>query len=224
MGRMPRVIVPGNPHHVVQRGVRKMDIFRSDEDRAAYIERVTDACAQFGVEIWAWCLMSNHVHIVAVPALEDSLSRMMAESHRRYARRINRLEDVRGHLFQERFYSYPIQTDAHLLAVVRYIDMNPVGAGLASYPAEYRWSSARHYARGQADPLVSPSPLDGMIHDYAAFLDAAVARDASDREIERRIRNGRPLGTPEWIEALEQQTDRRLQPLRHGRPVTQLDV
>jgi len=143
MARLARVVAPKLHYHVIQRGVRSMAIFSSGGDRQAYLTLIAEFAARWNFAIWAWCLMTNHVHLVVVPAREDSLARAIGEAHRRYTRRINLREGVRGHLFQERFHSYPIQQDKHLLAVVRYVECNPVRAKLVAPVEDYPWSNAR---------------------------------------------------------------------------------
>lgn len=103
MPRMPRLVVPGLPHHVTQRGVRSTDIFRDEADRFAYLDCLRLERDRWGVEFLAWCLMTNHVHLVVVPRREDSLARGIGEAHKRYTRGVNLRDGVRGHMFQGRF-------------------------------------------------------------------------------------------------------------------------
>ena len=115
-------------------------------------------CRKWQVEIWAWCLMPNHVHLIAVPKNEEGLARAIGEAHRRYTRRINSREGWRGHLWQERFASFPMDEN-YLLVATRYVEMNPVRAGMVHAPEDYRWSSARAHLEGQDDQLVKVAPL-----------------------------------------------------------------
>jgi putative transposase len=158
-----------------------------------------------------------------VPPSAEALSNMMAESHRSYARKINVRDNLRGHLFQERFYSYAVQADAHFLAATRYIELNPVRAGMAASPTDYAWSSARHNVRGVGDPLVRLTSLTPMLADWGAFLQDGIAVDCLGRAIERHLRTGRPLGELTWLHEIERQTGRRLVPSKSGRPVRPLD-
>lgn len=218
MARLARVIAPKLPHHVIQRGVRSMEIFATDEDREGYLALLAEFAARYGLDIWAWCLMTNHVHLVIVPERQDSLARAIGETHRRYTRRINVREGVRGHLFQERFHSFPIQADGHLLAVLRYIERNPVRAKIVARAEAYPWSSARyHVGGGGVDRLVTSSPVQGMVKDWRDFLRSDEAR----REVEmirRHARTGRPWGTELWIKKMEKRLGRRLLPRRGGWP------
>ena len=169
MARIARIIAPGVPHHVTQRGNRRQQTFFCDEDYSTYIRLMAQWCGKYKVEIWAWCLMPNHVHLIAVPQTVDGLARAIGEAHRRYTLHINNRENWRGHLWQERFASFPLD-ERHLLAAARYIEMNPVAAGLAAQPGEYRWSSARAHLQGEADGLVNAAPLLGLVGNWHAIL------------------------------------------------------
>ena len=133
MTRIARVVAPGYPHHVTQRGNRRQQTFFGDDDYQAYMDLMTEWCGHHGNEVWAYCLMPNHVHPVVVPSSEDGFRRGIGEAHRRYSRRINFREGWRGHLWQGRFGSY-VMDEKHLLAAVRYIEMNPVRAGMRGFP------------------------------------------------------------------------------------------
>lgn len=133
MARMARVIASGIPHHLTQRGNRRMETFFRDEDYEKYVSLLAEWCGKRGVAIWAYCLMPNHVHLIAVPETEDALRRGIGEAHRRYSRMINMREGWKGHLWQCRFSSFPMD-EKYLLAAARYIEMNPVRAHLAETP------------------------------------------------------------------------------------------
>ena len=129
MSRIARVVAAGIPHHVTQRGNRRQPTFFGDDDYHAYLELMAQWCRRCGVAIWAYCLMPNHVHLIAVPKSEDSLRRGIGEAHRRYTRRVNFREGWRGHLWQGRFASFVLDED-YLLAATRYVELNPVRARL----------------------------------------------------------------------------------------------
>ena len=150
MARLARLVVPGLPHHITQRGNRRQQTFFCDEDYAAYVELMADWCGERGVEIWAYCLMPNHVHLIAVPQSEDGLGRAIGEAHRRYTRRINFREKWRGYLWQGRFASF-VMDEPYLLAAARYVEWNPVRAGLAVDAADWPWSSAKAHLSGRDD-------------------------------------------------------------------------
>ena len=213
MARIARVICPGIPHHITQRGNRRQATFFCDDDYLAYIELLAEWCGKCGVTIWAWCLMPNHVHLIAVPQAETSLARALGEAHRRYTRRINFRENWRGHLWQERFASFPMD-ESHLLAAVRYVEMNPVAAGLAASPPEYRWSSAAAHLEGAADLLAGASPLQDMISNWSVFL--RLSTDDELENLKQHERTGRPLGSGGFVEEMEKKTGRILRPQRPG--------
>ncbi len=217
MARLARVVIPNLPHHVIQRGVRSLPIFNTDQDREEYLRLLRAFGLRYGLKFWAWCLMTNHVHLVVVPAAPDSLARAIGEAHRRYTRLVNFRESVRGHLFQERFHSFPIETDRHLITVVRYVERNPVRARMVMSAVEYPWSSARyHVTAGASDRLVKASPIRQMVPDWAELLQSQ--EDGELEVIHRHIRTGRPWGTGEWVKRLEQRLGRRLQPRKGGWP------
>lgn len=141
---MARVVIPGLPHHITQRGVRRMNVFFSDEDRTEYLKHLAEQGERFGVTYLAWCLMTNHAHLIAIPEEEQSLARGIGEAHRKYTRYVNFREGWRGYLFQGRFHSFPLEA-AYLLAALRYVLRNPVRAGIARRPWDYPWSSAKWF-------------------------------------------------------------------------------
>ena len=166
MARLARVVIPGLPHHITQRGNRRQQTFFNEGDYAAYLELMTEWCREQGVEIWSYCLMPNHTHSIAVPSSEDGLRWAIGETHRRYTRRINFREKWRGYLWQGRFASF-VMDEPYLLAAARYIELNPVRARLVSKAEDWPWSSARAHLAGQDDPLVKVGPLLAMIGDWA---------------------------------------------------------
>ena len=213
MARIARVIAPGYPHHITQRGNRRQQTFFCDEDYFVYIDLMAHWCQKHDVQIWAWCLMPNHVHLIAVPQTEEGLARAIGEAHRRYTRHVNFRQQWRGHLWQERFASFPMDIQ-YLLATARYIEMNPVAAGLVSKPEDYRWSSARAHLQGQDDKLVRVAPLLGIISDWKSYLELS-SNDEVDL-IHRHERTGRPLGGIAFIESLEHKLGRILKPQKPG--------
>jgi putative transposase len=221
MARLARIVIPGVAHHVTQRGNRRLPVFFSDEDRRAYLALVAQACANQGVRCLAWCLMDNHVHLILVPPAEDGLRAALAEAHRRYSRAINSREGWRGYLFQGRFASYPMD-DAHLMTAVRYVENNPVAAGLVREAAEWPWSSARSHVAGRRasdDPLTDVAALGAHVGNWRAMLGKgleAMDEDAAVEQIEARIRTGRPLAEAHWIADMEARIGRALAPMKPG--------
>jgi putative transposase len=208
------VVAAGVPHHVVQRGNRRQPVFFSSADYKAYLRLMAAWCRQERVEIWAYCLMSNHVHLVAVPDNEPGLARAIGEAHRRYTVRVNQRDNWRGYLWQGRFSSYPMDEE-YLLSAVRYIELNPVRAGLVEKAWLYPWSSATAHVRGRDDTLVKVKPLLGRVEDWREYLNTEP--DSTDIELLRRhARSGRPLGSSEFVETLESATGRELAPHMRG--------
>ena len=154
MARMARVVIPNYPHHVTQRGKRRQKTFSCEDDYRYYIELISEFGRRSGTEVWAYCLMPNHVHLVMVPGEEDGLRATLGEAHRRYTRHINFREGWRGHLWQERFHSFTMD-EKYLLSTVRYVERNPVAARLCVNPQDWEWSSARAHLKGEDDKLVS---------------------------------------------------------------------
>lgn len=217
MPRIARAVAPGLPHHVTQRGNFGHAVFDDDEDRDRYLEWLAEYSDRYGTRIWAYCLMTNHVHFIVVPETEDSLARTFSQVHRRYARDANRRRGRVGHLWQERFYSCALD-DAHLYAAVRYVERNPVRAGLVRRAETYPWSSARAHAAGTADPLLSVGcPLVETIADWADYL-AGSDDDGWMREFRRSTRTGRPVGSASFVSLIEARLDRTLRAGPRGRP------
>ena len=213
MPRIARVIATGLPHHVTQRGNRSQQTFFSDEDYREYIGLMAEWCGKYGVQIWAYCLMPNHVHLIAVPLAEDSLARAIGEAHRRYTRRINFRENWRGHLWQERFASFPLD-ETYLLAAARYVEMNPVASHLAERPEDYAWSSARAHLTGADDQLAKVEPLLGIVCNWREFL--SLSDEEELKLLRRHERSGRPLGNDNFVDRIEAELTRMLRPLKRG--------
>jgi putative transposase len=219
MARLARIVLPGVAHHVTQRGNRSLPVFFSDADRRLYLSLLQAGCERTGTCCLAWCLMDNHIHLVLVPQEPDGLRGALAEAHRRYTRAVNTREGWRGHLFQERFASYPMD-DAHLMAAVRYVENNPVAAGLAGAASDWHWSSARSHIAGKRvadDPLTDVAALGEHVANWRAMLRHGLEAGALDAEgeavaeaIEARLGTGRPLGTSAWIAAQETASGRAL--------------
>ena len=204
MARMARIVIPEYPHHVTQRGNRRQKTFFCDDDYRYYIELMSEFSLKFGTEVWAYCLMPNHVHLVMVPAEEDSLRATLGEAHRRYTRHINFRENWRGHLWQERFHSF-VMDESYLLSTVRYVERNPFVANLCDYPKDWEWSSARAHFMGEDDKLVRVKPMLERIGDWGAYLSDAGNGGNIDM-IKQHTRTGRPLGSVEFIQKLESMT------------------
>lgn len=216
MARIARVVVPGFPHHIVQRGNRRLNTFFNHGDFEYYKQLLSVWCKAQAVEVWCYCLMSNHLHLILVPQTEDGLRIVLSEVHRRYTRRINFREGWRGHLWQARYLSY-IMDEQHLLAASRYIELNPVKAGMVKDPFEYAWSSAKAHLNNNDDSVVTVKPMLDRIHDWKQFIYSGINEPDSDI-IDKHLRTGRPLGSKDFVEQLEILTGRDLSPRRSGRP------
>ncbi|MFN2546212.1 MAG: transposase [Myxococcales bacterium] len=208
MPRIARVVVPGLPHHITQRGVRRMRTFSGDQDCRRYIELMSDSCKEHGVEIWAYCLMPNHSHLIGVPESEESLRWAIGEAHRLYTHEINKREGCRGYLWQGRFASYPMD-ERHTIAAARYIELNPVRAGIVSAATDYPWSSAAAHLRGRDDRLVRVAPLLDRIGDWRSFLGERPEPEIVDL-LRRHTANGVPLGSDAFVKELERKVGREL--------------
>jgi len=215
MARLARLVVPGYPHHITQRGVRSMDVFADDHDRTAYLHFMVDEARRFGVTFLGWCLMTNHVHLIAVPEREDSLARAIGEAHRRYTRMKNFKVGVRGYLFQGRFSSCVLD-QRHLLAAGRYVERNPVAAKMVAKPQDYPWSSCRYHCQLlERDPLVQGRTLPALVDDWPSFI--AGFDDEEEKKLRRQTRNGRPLGDERFLLQMEVVTKRALRTKPAGR-------
>jgi putative transposase len=214
MARLARAVVPDLPHHITQRGNRRQRTFFTTADYLNYIDLMAEYCHRSAVEIWAWCLMPNHVHLIAVPESSDGLRRAIGEAHRRYTLEINLREGWRGHLWQGRFASF-VMDERYTLAAARYIELNPVRAGLVSRPEDYRWSSALGHLHGRDDGLAKVAPLLDHVDDWHSFLESAIPPETGD-ELRKHESTGRPLGSDEFIERLERTLDRMLRPRKPG--------
>ncbi len=214
MARIPRIVAADVPHHITQRGNRRQRTFFFDEDYRLYLSLMAEWCQKHSVEVWAYCLMPNHVPLVAVPKTDDGLRRAIGEAHRRYTRHINFREGWRGHLWQGRFHSFPMDI-SYCLSAARYVELNPVRAKLVSHPEEYPWSSAHAHLTRRDDVLVSVSPLIEMVDDWAGFLSTEIENNAV-KEIRHHERTGRPLGDRNFIEKLETASGRLLRRRKPG--------
>lgn len=215
MARMARVVVPNDPHHVTQRGNRRQKTFFHDVDYTTYLELLAAFSRKAGTEIWAYCLMPNHVHLVMVPGKEDGLRAVLGEAHRRYTRYINFRESWRGHLWQERFHSF-VMDEHYLMATVRYVERNLLVARFCDKPQQWRWSSAKAHIDGKDDQLVRVKPMLDRVNDWHAYLAGSEAATADEKLIQKHTRTGRPLGSRTFVSELERLTDRPLAPRKPG--------
>lgn len=217
---MARVICPGVPYHVTQRGNRRCSVFSSDVDRELYLEYLTNYSGLHGLAVLAYCLMSNHVHLVVVPETQSSLERVFRPLHQRHALRINRLRSWNGHLWQGRYFSSPLD-ESYLWAAIHYVERNPVVAGMTARAENYRWSSAAAHCGMRVDSVLTQAKywvdLFCGVGDWASWL--ACEDNAEERSTLRlNTTKGLPCGSPQFIEQLAKTTGRTLQLRPRGRP------
>ena len=215
MARQGRVVFPGIPHHVTQRGNRRERIFFEPGDEQVYLDTLSTQLARFRVACWSYCLMPNHVHLILVPEDETGLARAVGEAHRRYTTFIGVRSGWMGHLFQGRFGSVAMDED-HLMAAFRYVAMNPVKARLATRPEDWEWSSTRAHIGGQDTPYVSVAPALSRVGNFAAYLTDVPETDSRWMDILKAEFIGRPVGAKAWIENLEAASGRTLSPQKRG--------
>lgn len=225
MARSARLVVPGQPHHLIQRGNDRALIFRDDADYRTFLDWLSSAARQFSVALHAYVLMPNHLHLLATPADNTGLARMMQWVGRYYVPYFNRKYERVGTLWQGRYKTTVIDSECYLMVCMRYIELNPVRAHLLTDAAQYRWSSYAHHIGAHADPLVTDHAL------YWALGNTPFAREAAYRalfeqalsvrqisELAEVSMNGRALGSDQFKRQLEQQTERRVLMGRRGRP------
>lgn len=218
MARIARVCVINYPYHITQRGNNRETVFFEDEDKEFYLKTLSSYGQKCSLDIWTYCIMSNHVHFLAVPKKEESLAKGIGGTNLVYTQYINRKYRRSGRLWQNRFFSTIIEKELYLWAVSRYIERNPVRANLVKKAEDYPWSSARAHVLGVKDEVLSGKGWlgEGEIAAYREFL------RGDDKEIEASIRKvtttGRPFGTDGFVKRLEECLNRDLLPKKAGRP------
>ena len=215
MPKFRRLVVPGYPHHVTQRGVRKQTTFFDDRDYRTYLRLAQEILDDASVELLAYCLMPNHIHAVVIPAETKSLARFFGPLHKRYAQLTNMRYEWTGHLWQARFYSVAM-AEEHALAAMRYVELIPVRSGLVRFPENWPWSSARANLGIADDKLVRDTPACKIISDWKQFLSIPENQDELTT-LRRRTRIGRPEGEPEFIDTIESVTGRKVRRRSSGR-------
>ena len=219
MPRQARIVVPGLPHHITRHGINGLGAFFTDDDRRFYLRVLADQCLTFDVAVVGYCLMPDHVHLIAIPRLQSSLAKAIGSAHLRYTRYVNRVHGRSGHLWHDRFYSCPIDPEHHL-AALRYVERNPIRAGLVGVAMRYPWSSAAAHDVGKdATELLDLKTWRRWTRPgrWRRFV-----RDPDDAGFIGSIRyqtlTGRPLGGDRFIARLEKKLNRRIRPGPMGRP------
>lgn len=220
MPRLPRTVFAGLPHHVTQRGNRREPIFFSDDDRQTYLSWLKEYADKHQVEVLAYCLMTNHIHLIAVPENDDGLMRVLKPLHMRYAQRINRERGWKGHLWQGRFFSSPLD-DAYLWAALRYVECNPVRAGMVQRAEDFPWSSAAAHCGNRSDGLLGAESAWGKqfaaIDDWSAWL-AATGETEEVKILRQNADKGLPCGSTDFVQRLGMKVGRMLEYRPQGRP------
>lgn len=218
MGRIARIVCPGMPHHVVQRGNRKEEVFFDDEDKKKYLRLLQKACRMYNVSIWAWCLMPNHKHSILSPVDKSGLSKAMQWVAKNYSSAINEKYGWSGHLWEDRFYSSVIEEETQLWRASRYVEMNPVRARLIMRPEDWSWSSAREHLLKEKHSIISIKEwlTESEMENYRIFLNEKIREEEINR-IRQATKTGKPLGSDEFIGKLEQLLGRTLLPKKPGR-------
>jgi putative transposase len=215
MARLARFIIPGIPHHVTQRGNGRQQTFFGDDDYALYRDLLREHAAAHGVSVWSWVLMPNHVHLILVPEAEDSLRACLSKVHRAYAGHIHAREKRTGHFWQGRFGCVAMD-EAHLMAAIPYVALNPVRARLVKRADQWRWSSVHaHLNPIDGDGLTETGPVRARVGDFAALL-AAGEDDAGSHALRRAEQIGRPLGDGAFMAWIEAKLGRDARPGRRG--------
>ncbi len=222
MPRTARIVVQNLPYHITQRGNYRQDIFQDNEDRLNYLSWINDYIKKYKLSIFAYCLMDNHVHFIVIPREEDSLAKVFSISHMRYSQYFNKKKKASGHLWQGRFYSCVLDED-YLLAALRYVERNPVRAGIVRKPWRWKWSSAGVHV-GQGDGVINLENITTLIDTTAEEWKEYIDSDENEEEV-KDIRKhtllGRPLETKDFIAKLGKRIGRVLSVLPRGRPKKQ---
>ena len=225
MARLPRLTLPGHLHHVIQRGNNRQPIVKTDADREVLLELVGEYAKKHQVAINAYVLMDNHVHLLLTPGTADGVPRMMQAIGRRYVRHFNARHGRTGTLWEGRYRSTLLQAERYLLPCMAYLDLNPVRAGLVTDPAQHVWSSHRHYVGQGSDRRITPHPAYWRLGNTPFAREAAYAElvrsglsAAQLTVITNALLHGWALGEPDFMAALQAQTDRRVSKGKPGRP------
>jgi len=219
MPRRKRIVVPGGWHHITHRGNHRQTIFFNEGDRAEYVSLVAHYCVKHRVRRLAYCLMPNHVHWIVIPEFEDGLSKAFGQAHQRYALGLQKRLETSGHLWQSRFFSCPL-SQSHVFEAIRYIELNPVRAGLISKPQDWRWSSARAHLYG-ADPLrvveVDWWVREGQKSTWGEHL-SATPEPEHDNRFRKCTLAGLPFGAREFVAGVAAEAGVHPEPRPRGRP------
>lgn len=219
MPRTARIVVPDLPYHITQRGNYRQEVFEDNEDRLSYLSWIDDYSKQYKLSIYAYCLMDNHVHFIVIPREEDSLAKVFSISHMRYSQYFNKKKKASGHLWQGRFYSCVMDED-YFVTTLRYVERNPVRAGIVRKPWQWKWSSAGEHT-GQGSGIINlekiTTLIDTSVEEWKEYIDS-VENEEEVVSIRKHTMLGRPLGTKDFVSKLGKRLGRVLSILPRGRP------
>jgi len=220
MPRLARTVFAGVPHHVTQRGNRREDVFFNDEHRYRYLAWLEEYCQRYSVDVLAYCLMTNHVHLVLVPETETGLQQVLKPLHMRYAQRLNRERGWKGHVWQGRYFSSPLD-ERYTWASIRYVECNPVRAEMVKRAEKYPWSSAAAHCGLRTDSVLTADlswqKKFQAIENWSSWL-AEGERTEERANLRRNVEKGLPCGKTSFIQKLEQEAGRTLIFRPQGRP------
>jgi putative transposase len=211
MARIARVMLPGVPFHLTHRGNEKKQVFFCDDDYRKYLSQLEQYAKRYKMAIWAYCVMPNHVHLIAVGAETSSISKALGIAQRVFSQRRNHEREVTGHLWANRFFSTALD-EPHLWVAARYVELNPVRARIVDEATDYPWSSARAHAGMRSDSVLAPDrPFPGPIGDWAAWLRTGID-DQSVRRLRCNTRTGEPTGSEQFVAVIERRLGRPIRP------------
>lgn len=220
MARRPRLTIIGHPHHITQRGIRKLDIFKSDLDRKIYLKIFHEYSSKYGLTTIGYCLMTNHIHFIVVPEFSFSISKTFKDTHCSYAKYFNLRYQFKGHLFEDRFYSCAMD-ERHSINAIRYVERNPVEAGIVEFAQYYRWSSAlSHINQKIIDPLIdekSKNIFNSSMYNWNDELQRRKTLDDQNLH-ELHLKIGLPLGGTDFLEKLKKDYNIEVEFKKPGRP------
>jgi len=222
MSRIARIVLENIPYHITQRGNRRQQVFFEPRDYRLYLDLLRDHADDAQLRLWAYCLMPNHVHLIAVPQRPEAMASALGRTHADYARHFNLRNRTCGHVWQARFFSCPLDP-AHLWRAAAYVERNPSRARLVDHPGEYPWSSAALHSGLAANTGfldLSAWQAEYTQQRWSAVLETGVEEEAFGRRLQEASRRGRPLGSQEFARTLEHRAGRPLRPLPVGRPRT----
>lgn len=228
MPRTARLIVPGYPHHIIQRGHNRQVVFTSDEDYLYYLDNLREWKEKLGCQVYAYCLMPNHIHLIVDPGYDEkNIALLMKHVAGRQTRYFNKLEKRTGSLWEGRYKSSPISTNEYLLACCRYVELNPVRAGIAAEPSEYRWSSYSSKTGEEKPDWLNYDPCYQALAEYPAerakkyieWVGNAIPGGEWE-QIRQSLQRGQLTGSNRFVDEIEQKTERRVEFRGQGRPKT----